>query len=158
MSDPYSEALQSQAAQLALAHLPPFHMGLTRICFLKNYPIISVMAVEHAYSFDSTYNPVDVTAISIEPTSGWLRFRIGQVITPEGLIRTTYSGGLEVIPDDVSLACSYYVADQIQDIFNAQGGLEVQMGKRRVKYSDGKSKSWWVQKAEDILINYKRFV
>ncbi len=41
--DPYTEALQTQAAQLALAHLPAYHAGLTRIVFCKSYPRTSLL-------------------------------------------------------------------------------------------------------------------
>ncbi len=155
--DPYSEALQSQAAQLALAHLPPMHVGLTRNCYLNHYPIITIRAIEHSYSFDSTYNPIDVQGISIEPTAGFYRFRIGTVITPEGLIRTTYTGGYSVIPDDIKEATMYYLADEMQRMSNPYGAVDVSMGKRRTAYTLTKGKTPAVQMAEAILdAGYRR--
>jgi len=150
-ADPYTEALQSQAAQLALAHLPMRHAGLDRIAFTKQYPIISVLAIEHSYSFDNVYNAIDTSGISIEPTAGWLRYKVGQVIIPEGLTRTTYTGGFQVVPDDVKLATLYYLADELQVYFNAAGGLSIQQGKRNTRFSDGKSRPYWVQRAQEVL-------
>lgn len=163
-SDPYSEALQSQAAQLALAHLPPMHVGLTRIAFLNNYPIQTVYTVEHAYSFDTQYNlvfdnsnPAFTGGIILEPTAGYLRFRVGTVITPEGMVRTCYTGGFNTIPDDIKLACSYLFAEQMKQMVNPYGVRNETQGKRSIGWDTSK-KSTLVQEAEDILKRYKRTV
>lgn len=163
-SDPYSEALQSQAAQLALAHLPPVHVGLTRITFLKSYPIQTVLTVEHSYSFDTTYNliynnsdPTYNGQIIIEPTSGYLRYRVGTVIIPEGMTRTTYIGGYQTIPADIKQAVTYYMADALALFVNPYGVAEQQMGKQRMVFnrSSGSAgsigKSLNTQYAEAIL-------
>jgi hypothetical protein len=164
-SDPYSEALQSQAAQLALAHLPPMHVGLTRMAFLKQYPIQNVYTVEHAYSFDTTYNlvfsnsnPAYTGGIIVEPTAGWVRFRVGTVITPEGMVRTTYVGGFDVIPDDIKDAVMWYMADALSLFMNPMGVTDQQMGKRRQSAQLTQGKSPNVQRAEAILRPYKRCV
>lgn len=164
-SDPYSEALQSQAAQLALAHLPPMHVGLTRIAFLKQYPIQTVLTVEHSYSFDTQYNVIYDSSnsaftggIVVEPTAGYLRFRIGTVVTPEGMVRTTYVGGYNVIPDDIKTAVMYYMADDLAFMMNPMGATDQQMGKRRQSAQLTLGKTPNVQRAEAILRAYKRCV
>ncbi len=170
MSDPYSEALQSQAAQLALAHLPPVHVGLNRIQFTNNYPIITVYLVEHAYSFDTTYNLLysssDATfqgGIIVEPTAGFYRYRVGTVVLPEGFTRTTYTGGYQVIPDDVKLACANFLAEELSVFTNPWGAsslkqeaVEIQF--RRYGSSQTLTYSPWVAQAYELLTPYKRQV
>lgn len=163
MSDPYTEALMSQAAQLALAHLPPVHVGLNRIQFLKNYPILSVLRVEHSYSFDTTYNllysssdPTFTGGIIVEPTAGFFRYRVGTVVIPEGFTRTTYTGGLLSIPDDVKLACAYYFMDEMLAFVNPYGAVDVSMGKRRQSFALAQGKSRNTDMAEEILESYRR--
>lgn len=164
-SDPYSEALMSQAAQLALAHLPPIHIGLNRISFLKNYPISTVYTLEHAYSFDTTYNLIysssDITfagQIIIEPTAGFIRFRVGTVVLPQGLNRTTYIGGYQVIPEDVKTAVMYLMSDQFQVFANPYGATSVSQGKRRVAFAMQKNKTLNRLQAEAYLSRYVRRV
>lgn len=164
-ADPYSEALQSQAAQLALAHLPPVHVGLNRITFLNNYPIINVNMLEHAYSFDTTYNviyqsgnPTFAGGIIIEPTAGFIRFRVGTVVIPEGFTRTTYTAGYQAIPDDIKLACSYLLADELAIFANPYGAVDTSMGKRRQSFAMQQGKTPNVQRAEQILEAYRRTV
>lgn len=164
-TDPYSEALMSQAAQLALAHLPPIHIGLNRIQFLKHYPIINVLRVEHAYSFTTDYNllynssdPTFAGGIIVEPTAGFFRYKIGTVVIPEGFTRTTYVGGYEVIPDDIKQACAYYMADEMRFFVDPYLATDTGMGKRRLAFPLTQGKSPAVQMAEDILENYRRTV
>lgn len=165
MSDPYSEALQSQAAQLALAHLPPVHVGLNRIQFVNHYPIINVLLVEHAYSFDTTYNLIYQSSnsaftggIVVDPVSGFYRYRVGTVVIPEGFTRTTYTGGYQVVPDDVKLACSYLLTDELVVFANPYGAVDSSMGKRRQSWAMQQGKTPNVQRAENILEAYRRTV
>jgi hypothetical protein len=164
-SDPYSEALMSQAAQLALAHLPPIHLGLTRLVFLKSYPIINVFALEHAYSFDTTYNliynnadPSFTGQIIVEPAAGFVRFRVGTVVLPQGLCRTTYTGGFTSIPDDIKDAVAYYLADDLMRISNPYMATDTTQGKRRQAYNMQAGRTPNVQMAEAILEPYRRHV
>jgi len=157
-ADPYTEALQSQAAQLALAHLPTRHAGLTRVAFVKHYPIIQLLAVEHAYSFDNAYNPIDTSGITVEAPQGWYRFRVGQVILPEGLIRTTYTGGYQVIPDDIKTAVLYFLRDELAAFVNPYNVVSQTMGKRSQTFRSGNSISVNVAEAEALLERYKRMV
>lgn len=165
MADPYSEALQSQAAQLALAHLPPVHVGLNRIQFVNHYPIITVLLVEHAYSFDTTYNliyqsnsTIYAGGIIVEPTAGFYRYRVGTVVIPEGFTRTTYIGGYEAIPDDVKLAAAYLLTDELAVFANPYGAVDSSMGKRRQAFTLAQGKTPNVQRAEAILEAYRRTV
>jgi len=161
-SDPYSEALQTQAAQLALAHLPAVQVGLTRITFLKSYPIQTIYTVEASYSFDTTYNLVysnsDTTyagGIIVEPTSGWFRYRTGTVITPQGMIRTKYVGGYQTIPDDVKRAVILLFAEDIEALINPYRLKSMTQGKLSRSW-DTKYRN--VDEAERILKRYKRSV
>lgn len=163
MSDPYGEALMSQAAQLALAHLPPVHVGLNRIQFLKNYPILSVYEIQHAYSFDTTYNliyssanPTFAGQIIVEPTAGWVRYRVGTVVLPQGLTQTTYTGGYQAVPDDVKRAMLCYLKDEFEVFSNPYGAVESSMGKRRLSWTKQGGKSPNVQDAEALLCFHKR--
>lgn len=161
-SDPYSEALQSQAAQLALAHLPAMHVGLTRITFLNSYPIQNIITVEHSYSFDTNYNliydsanPVFTGGIVVDPVAGYFRYRVGTVVTPEGFVRTTYVGGYQVIPDDIKIACSYYFAEEIKQMINPYNVRSESQGKRSLSWDPMHTN---VDEAERILKRYKRSV
>lgn len=164
-SDPYSEALMSQAAQLALAHLPPIHIGLNRIHWTKQYPIIQVFEVEHAYSFDTTYNliynntnPSFNGQIIIDPAAGYLRYRVGSVLLPQGLTRVTYLGGYSVIPDDIKIAVSYLLADDFMRISNPYMATSTRQGQRSQTFQFQKGVSPNVALAQEILDNYRRRV
>lgn len=162
-SDPYSEALMSQSAQLALAHLPPIHIGLNRIHWTKQYPIIQVMVVEHAYSFDTTYNlifnnsdPTFNGQIIVEPAAGYIRYRVGSVLLPQGFTRVTYTGGMSVVADDIKEAVTWYLADQFSRLSNPYMATDTTQGKRRQAYQMKDGKTPATQMAESLLDNYRR--
>lgn len=159
-SDPYTESLQTQAMQLALAHLPPARQALTRVVFLKTYPIISIYNIEHAFSFVNQFNKVDLTIESRVDTEGWYRFNVGTVVLREGLMRTTYTAGYQVVPDDVKTACSYYLAEQMLQMMNPFGVAQITMGKRSQRWdtSKGSSLSSLTGMAEELLRRYKRTI
>lgn len=157
-SDPYTESLQTQAAQLALSHLPALHPSLTRVVFTKAYPIQSLLHVEHAYSFDNAYMDVDMSGITVVPTEGWYRFRVGQVIIPEGMVRTTYTGGYTVIPDDIKDAMTRYVALDMMQMVNPYFVQQSTMGKRTLRWDTSKGKYFLEIEAEEILKRYRRLV
>lgn len=160
-SDTYSDSLISlnQAAQLAQAHAPQFAtVGLTRVIFLKQYPILSLLKIEHMLPIDTTYETLDSTNVGIHPSAGYLRLPLGTFVLPEGLFRTTYTAGFASVPDDIAEATSLYAADELQNIVN-QGAYEMQQGKRRGRWGDPKNtKSRFVQQAEEIINNgsYRR--
>jgi len=156
-SDPYTESLQTQAMQLALAHLPPARTALTRVVFTKSYPIIKLYNLEHAFSFVNQFNPVDMSVESIVPTEGWIRFNVGLVILREGLMRMTYTAGYQVIPDDIKMATSLYLAEQLVQWVNPFGVNHQSMGKRSLSWDTAKG-STVVKEAEDILRRYKRTI
>lgn len=162
-SDPYSEALMSQAAQLALAHLPPIHIGLTRLTFTKQYPIVETYTIEHSYSFDTTYNliynntdPTFNGQIIVEPYAGYIRYRVGTVILPQGFNRVTYVGGMQNVNDDIKLAVTYYMADIFQQASNPYMATSIRQGQRSQSWSMQGGKSPAVLAAETILDNYRR--
>lgn len=157
-SDPYTEALQTQAMQLALAHLPPARTALTRVVFLKSYPILRLIEVEHAFSFTNQFNQIDLNIEALVHAEGWYRFSVGTVILREGLMRTTYTGGYEYIPDDIKTACSYYLAEQLMQASNPFGLEQLTMGKRTQKWNTTRPKNFLVEQAEDILKRYRRII
>ena len=157
-SDVYAEAF-TQEAQIALAHVPMLAKGsdFTRKVFVKQYPIVSISKIEHSYSFDNIYIQIDQTSVAIEPTAGFYTFRIGTIVIPQGLIRTTYTAGYASVPDDLKEATAYFLADELMVFFNAAGAMEMGMGKRRAKMIDEKSgKTWYQMRAEQICERYRR--
>lgn len=158
-SDPYTEAIQTQAMQLALAHLPPARTALTRVIFTKNYPIINLNAIEHAFSFVNQFNAVDMTIESIVPNEGWVRFNVGTVILREGIMRVTYSGGFQVIPDDIKMACTYFVAEELKQMSNPFAASMIHQGKRSTQWAyDKDGDSPLVHEAKVILKPYRRLI
>jgi len=159
-SDPYTESLQTQAMQLALAHLPPARTALTRTVFLKAYPIQTITQIEHAFSFVNQFNDVDLSIESVVPSEGWIRFNVGTVVLREGLMRITYIGGYNQVPDDIKTACSYYFAEQMAQMSNPYFATVNTMGKRSQRFIlDVKTgKSPLVMQAEDLLNHYRRLI
>jgi hypothetical protein len=161
-SDPYAEAMFTQEAEIAYAHMPSMSQGgLTRVVFLRNYPIINISAIEHAFSFSSQFSSVDTSVEIPAPHDGWYRFQPGSVILREGLMRTTYTGGFQSVPDDIKEATSLFFAIQMRMLANPYGASEVQMGKRRQKWasgSGGQSIDPLVDQACGKLKKYKRTV
>jgi hypothetical protein len=162
--EPYTSTILSQAAQIAEAHAPLIGQSggnLTRRVFLKHYPIIALYQVEHAYPFSNTYGPVPTQGILINTQSGFYRLSLGSVVIPRGFIRTTYTAGYQVPPDDIKDATAYYLADELQIFFNISGAVVNGQGKRRMQFLlPGMKEGVWAQKAEDILAkgNYVRTV
>lgn len=158
-SDPYAEAALTQEAQIAASHMPSLHSGLTRVVFLRNYPIITILAIEHAFSFTTQFNTVDVTAQIPVPTEGWYRFSPGSMILREGIMRTTYTGGFQNIPDDIKEATSKFFAVAMRQMINPYGTIELHLGKRKQKWAArGGEKDPLVEEACRILKKYKRTV
>src|SRR5207247_11051866 len=161
-SDAFSDSLLTQQAQIARAHMPHINLkNLTRVVWLKNSPIISISGIEHAYSFTNFYQQVTGNVTAQNAHDGWYRFNVGMVVTPEGLIRTTYLGGYTLVPDDVKEAAMYYAADLLHQATNPGNAIEIQRGKVRFKYASGnRAKSPNVEAAEQILKDgkYRRMV
>ncbi len=160
--DSFSSSLVSQQAQIAQAHQPKINFNnLTRVVWLRNSPIISISGIEHAYSFTNGYQSLPSNVTAQNSHDGWYRFNTGLVITPEGLLRTTYLGGYLVVPDDVKQACMHYAADLLQQFINPGGAIETRQGKVSFRYSSGqRAKSPNVEEAEGILKDgkYRRIV
>ena len=160
-SDVYSESLLqlNQAAQLAQAHAPQFSTsGLTRVIFLKQYPIISLLKLEHMLPIETTFNVVSTGPVGIHPSAGYLRLPLGSFVLPEGLFRSTYLAGFANVPDDVAQATVLYAADELQSMLSF-GAYDISQGKRRAQYaSSSEHLSRFVYDAEEILLagNYKR--
>jgi hypothetical protein len=154
-ADTYSESLLAlnQAAQLARAHMPQMDTGgLTRVIFLKCYPIVQLFKIEHMLPIDTTYETLDASQVGIAPSAGYLRLPIGSFVLPEGLFRTTYTAGF------ASGAASWYAADELQTVVS-QGAVQTQQSKQRATWATTtQPKSLFVQRAEELLdsANLKR--
>ncbi|HET8911891.1 MAG TPA: hypothetical protein VFN23_10530 [Ktedonobacteraceae bacterium] len=153
-SDIYSESLLelNQAAQLARAHAPQFDTsGLTRVIFLKQYPIIALYRIEHMLPIDTTYETLDQSQVGIQPSAGYLRLPIGSFVLPEGLFRSTYTAGFQYASEEVQQATALYAADLLQNMLTF-GAAQSQQGKLRlVAGQTTQYKSRYVQAAEEIL-------
>jgi hypothetical protein len=161
-SDYYSEQyLQfNQDAQIAAAHAPyAGTQNLVRTLFLKNYPIVSLLKLEHMLPIATTWGaPLDQSKIGIHPSAGYLRVPLGSFILPEGLLRTTYTAGMMSVPDDIALATAYYAADELQSM-KSLGAYDVLSGKTRYRYRDPQSQSTNFAKDAEAIIdkgNYRR--
>lgn len=157
-SDPYTEAIQTQAMQLALAHMPTTRVALTRTVFLRNYPIINLVQIEHAFSFDNQFNNIDMNVEIIEKVQGWYRFSVGQVILKEGMMRTTYSGGFINVPESVKEATSLFFAESMKRLANPFGATSMNLGKRSQSWQAKNGDSPLVAEAKSILKRYKRMI
>lgn len=156
-SDPYTEAIQTQAMQIALAHMPSTRMALTRVIFFKAWPIISINQIEHAFSFDNQFNNIDLNVESIETELGYARFNVGQVILKEGFMRLTYSGGFVNVPGDIKDATLYYFAEAMKLMTNPFGATSMTRGKRSNSWQASKGGDTpLVAQAKEALHRYKR--
>lgn len=153
-SDVYSESLLAlnQAAQLARAHAPQFDTsGLTRVIFLKQYPIIQLYKLEHMLPIDTSFEVLDQNQVGIHPSAGYLRLPIGSFVLPEGLMRTTYTAGFQYASEEVQQATALYAADILQNMVT-MGAAISQQGKLRLQAGQtNQYKSRYVQSAEEIL-------
>lgn len=148
-----------QGAQVAAAHAPYYGTGmLTRVIFLKCYPIQSVLKLEHMLPFTSEFGPIDISKLGIQIKAGYIRLQLGSFVLPDGLVRTTYQAGFSNVPDDIALATAYYAADELQMLKN-EGAVETQRGKVKMKYlNTTETRSRWATMAENIIDsgNYRR--
>ncbi len=159
-SDAYSDELimLSQEAQIAAAHAPFATVDLTRVIFLKQYPILSLYAMEYMLPIDTVYQSLAVSNVGISPASGYLRLPLGSFVLPNGLIKTTYSAGFQFVPDEVQQATAWYAADELQTIIS-HGAVQMQQVKQRGVYATKKDGvSLFEQRAQNLLdrANLKR--
>lgn len=154
-NDPYAEIVQTRTSPLTLTYVPPLGNTLTRTIFLKTYPILNLLAIDYSY-FSSIWSSIDFSdGLSIVPNEGWYEFRVGQILLRDGIMRTTYIGGYQVIPDDIKLATSYYFAEQAMQMINPYGLIGLTMGKRSYRWEMRSEKSPLSAQAEDILCKYQ---
>jgi len=156
--DSYVEVVETKGIQTSLVSVPPLGNSLTRTVFLKSFPIISLIGIEYSY-YSTVWNTVDFSnGVSTAAFEGFYEFRVGQIMLREGLIRTTYTAGYEAIPDDIKTACSYYLAEQLEQMINPWGLIQSTMGKRTLKWDYQQPRSRLAMQAEDVLQNYRRAV
>lgn len=154
-SDVYSDSLiaLNQAAQLAAAHAPQFDTSnLTRVIFLKCYPITSLLKIEHMLPIDTMYSTLfPGTTVGVQPAAGYLRLPIGSFVLPEGLIRTTYTAGFANVPEEIATATAWYAADELQTM-KSMGAYDSMTGKQRFRWGQPmQGKSLYVQRAESAI-------
>jgi hypothetical protein len=160
-SDVASEAFIAldQAAQIARAHEPALSMSgtLTRLLFLKCYPIVSLLQIEHMLPFDTSYGTLFPGAtVGIAPSAGYVRLPLGSFVLPEGLIRTTYTAGYANVPDEIAEATALFAAAALQQAASG-GAYRARQGKRDIYYGDARAQaSLLVQDAERMLQGFKR--
>lgn len=159
-ADPYTEALETQTAQLAFAHLPAIQKGLTRTVWLKQFPVAQprIYQIEHAFSFAVTYNPIPLQNILMVEAEGLYRFQVGTVITPGGFVRTTYAGGFTTVPEDIQEATLYYAAYSLQLINNPTLATTQKLDTMMLQYNSKSGTHPLIEAAESILCagHYKR--
>lgn len=157
-SEPYSgDALElSQDAQLAYAHNAPYvdSNELTRIIFLKQYPIVQLYRLEHQLPFATgQYADVGISNIGINSAAGYIRLPIGAYVLEAGLFRSTYTAGYQYPSEEVQQATALYAADLLQNMVT-MGAAQSQQGKLKlVAGQPTQYKSRYVQSAEEILTN-----
>lgn len=159
-NDPLEQAWVQfdQGAQVAAAHAPYYGTGmLTRVIFLKRYPITSVLKIEHMLPFDSQYGTLDISRIGVQVAAGYVRLALGSFVLPEGLMRITYTAGFTYVPDEIADATAKYAAHELL-LAKIQGADELEAGKVKGKYWDKKTgKSHFELDAERIIDqNYQR--
>jgi hypothetical protein len=159
-TDVYAEAFLTQQAQMAQAHAPMIARGmgfLARTVFLRNYPIASIKNVEASYSYENEYFQLDATAVSLEPNAGYYNLPLGSPVLEGSYVRTTYTGGYAVVPDEVKEAAMYYAADEftLLNTNYAQMYTRITQGKRTVQMANpnARGKSMFEQRAENILMD-----
>ncbi len=152
--DVYSDELLAlnQAAQLARAHAPQgMTHNLTRVIMIKNYPITSLLKIEHMLPIDTSYETLDASQVGIHPSAGYLRLPIGSFVLPDGLFRSTYIAGYQTVPDDVQEATMLYAAAELQYAVS-QGAYKMQQGKRNATFADAKAQAdVFIRDAQNIL-------
>jgi hypothetical protein len=162
--DPFQEAY-TQEAQLAQMHAPALAQGmdLTRLIFMKAYPLQSIYSVYYTYSYDTIYYQLPTSAIVTMNPYGWLRVRLGTVLTPGGNVKVTYQGGYATIPDEIKRAVLSYIKDEAKDLIDPWGTVNQTLGKQSRNFrTTGKSGagtiSVAVADAEHELARYVRKV
>lgn len=155
-SDVYSESLleMSQDAQIAAAHAPRMVEGnLTRVLFLKCYPIMQLLRLEHMLSFTTTYGTLDINSVGIAPNAGYIRLPLGALVLPEGLLRATYTAGFANVPEEIATAAAWYAADELQTM-KSMGAYDSMTGKQRYRWGQPmQGKSLYIQRAEEAIDN-----
>lgn len=133
---PYIEAI-TQEAQLAEAHRPyAAYVGtLTHTTMLKNYPIVSLIAVNVAFPLLTQSQSINPNFCSMRPNEGFYSFPIGSYVPEHSTVQTFYRGGMANISDPVKQATEYYMAAALVMMYNIQLASGISMGKRSMSFS-----------------------
>lgn len=122
-----------------------------RTIFLKCYPIIQLYKLEYTLPINAEYTNLGLPGVQIHPSSGYIRLPISSFVVAGGMFRATYTAGFASVPSKIQEATSWYAADDLQSMVS-KGAYEIQSGKSRARYSDGKTaKSIYEQRAEEII-------
>lgn len=123
----------TQQGQVAHAHAPMGAGADVRVVFLKQMPILQVVAVSISYPWANVLDPADVTALTVEAAEGWYRFPIGNFAPGGSVAQTTYLAGHYSVPDDVQQAVIYETAAELAFGTNFLGSQEFRRGNYSVR-------------------------
>jgi hypothetical protein len=159
------EDVVTQQAQIAAVHGGGYdflNADRTRYHWLDQYPLIGILGMLHAYPYTAEYQAVDVPSLLITPNVSRVKFPVGTFILANGLLKTTYTAGYEIIPDDIQEAVINYLKEDLSNFVNPYGVAQQTQGKRAVVFNrstggaGSTAKSLNVQAAEAALEGYKR--
>jgi hypothetical protein len=161
--DDIYEDVITQQAQIAAAHSGGYdflNADRTRYHWLDQYPLIQINGMLHAYPYTAEYQAVDVPSLLVESARSRLKFSVGTFILSGGLLKTTYTAGYQMIPDDIQVAVMSYLKDELANYINPFGIMQQTTGKQTMVFNRSTnntgSKTPNVQAAEDALAEYKR--
>jgi hypothetical protein len=161
--DDIYEDVITQQAQIAAAHGGGYdflNADRTRYHWLDQYPLIQINGMLHAYPYTAEYQAVDVPSLLVESARSRLKFSVGTFILSGGLLKTTYTAGYQMIPDDIQVAVMSYLKDELANYINPFGIMQQTTGKQTMVFNRSTnntgSKTPNVQAAEDALAEYKR--
>jgi hypothetical protein len=132
-TNPFRNSFELYSSGPALSSFP-YECSFAHVVFLDQYPIMSISLIEYATNYSSIFSPVTSTP-QIMNDAGWYRFGVSGTFWRDGLIRTTYMGGYQNIPEDIKIACSYYFAAEIEQIVNPFSAASTHMGKHSLSFS-----------------------
>jgi hypothetical protein len=153
------EDVVTQQAQIAAAHAGGFSTlegDRARHHWLWQYPLVTILDMQHAYPYTNQYQEVDLPSLLLEPDRSHIKFPVGTFILSGGMLKTVYTAGYQAVPDDIVEAVSYFVGDELRLFSNAENAIQKQILRRNVKFSNAVGKTQYVYQAEEALADYVR--
>lgn len=126
----------TQAGQIAEAHAPKLGLGENvRVVFVRNYPILQVVAFSVAYPWANVLDPGTPSDLFIENMEGWVRFPIGYFIPPDSVVHLTYTAGYMTLPDDVQQAVLLETAAELAWSANPYNASSMRIGSESMTFA-----------------------